>query len=100
MKKNSLVVNDFLSCHHRRSGAGKTTLLSLLSGLTAPTGGTIYLEDKEIDKIDKYEYRSRYVEFAYVDQETAVIEKEISVTDERQKVSITVENRMLRQAIQ
>lgn len=44
-----------------RSGAGKTTLLSLLSGLTAPTGGTIYLEDKEIDKIDKYEYRSRYV---------------------------------------
>ena len=61
MKKNSLVVNDFLSCHHRRSGAGKTTLLSLLSGLTAPTGGTIYLEDKEIDKIDKYEYRSRYV---------------------------------------
>ena len=31
------------------------------------------------------------VEFAYADQDTAVIEKEISVTDERQKVSITVE---------
>ena len=29
--------------------------------------------------------------FAYADQDTAVIEKEISVTDERQKVSITVE---------
>ena len=31
------------------------------------------------------------VEFAYADQNTAVVKKEISVTDERQKVSITVE---------
>ncbi len=37
------------------------------------------------------EYRTGNVEFAYADQDTAVIEKEISVTDERQKVSITVE---------
>ncbi len=44
-----------------RSGAGKTTLLSLLSGLASPTAGKIYMNDKEIDKIDKYEYRSRYV---------------------------------------
>ncbi len=44
-----------------RSGAGKTTLLSLLSGLAAPTDGKIYLEDKDINKIDKYEYRSKYV---------------------------------------
>lgn len=44
-----------------RSGAGKTTLLSLLSGLAVPTEGTIYLEDKDIKQIDKYEYRSRYV---------------------------------------
>lgn len=44
-----------------RSGAGKTTLLSLLSGLASPTSGKIYLNDQDIDKIDKYEYRSRCV---------------------------------------
>lgn len=44
-----------------RSGAGKTTLLSLLSGLASPTGGNIYMDGKDIKKIDKYEYRSRYV---------------------------------------
>ena len=43
------------------SGAGKTTLLSLLSGLSKPTDGNIYLEDKNINKIDRYEYRSNYV---------------------------------------
>lgn len=44
-----------------KSGAGKTTLLSLLSGLTIPTGGTIYYEGKDITKIDRYQYRSQYV---------------------------------------
>lgn len=44
-----------------RSGAGKTTLLSLISGLAAPTDGKIYLEDQDIEQIDKYEYRSRDV---------------------------------------
>jgi len=44
-----------------RSGAGKTTLLSLLSGLASPIEGTIYMDGKNIDKIDKYEYRSKYV---------------------------------------
>ncbi len=44
-----------------RSGAGKTTLLSLLSGLASPTEGKIYLNGDDIDQIDKYEYRSRYV---------------------------------------
>ena len=43
------------------SGAGKTTLLSLLSGLAKPTGGKIIYEGKDISKIDKYEYRSKYV---------------------------------------
>lgn len=44
-----------------KSGAGKTTLLSLLSGLAKPTGGKILYEGKDISKIDKYEYRSKYV---------------------------------------
>ncbi len=44
-----------------KSGAGKTTLLSLLSGLAKPTGGKILYEGKDISKIDKYRYRSKYV---------------------------------------
>ncbi|MCD7774836.1 MAG: ABC transporter ATP-binding protein [Clostridiales bacterium] len=44
-----------------KSGAGKTTLLSVLSSLAAPTSGTIYLNDEDITKIDKYEFRSKYV---------------------------------------
>ena len=44
-----------------KSGAGKTTLLSLLSGLTSPTEGKIYYNDKDITKIDRYKYRSQYV---------------------------------------
>ncbi len=44
-----------------KSGAGKTTLLSLLSGLAKPTSGKIIYEGNDISKIDKYEYRSKYV---------------------------------------
>lgn len=44
-----------------KSGAGKTTLLSLLSGLAKPTSGKILYDGKDISKIDKYEYRSKYV---------------------------------------
>ncbi len=44
-----------------KSGAGKTTLLSLLSGLAKPTGGKILYDGDDISKIDKYEYRSKYV---------------------------------------
>ncbi len=44
-----------------KSGAGKTTLLSILSSLAAPTSGSIYLKDKDIAKIDKYQFRSKYV---------------------------------------
>ncbi|OJU13145.1 MAG: ABC transporter [Clostridiales bacterium 43-6] len=44
-----------------KSGAGKTTLLSLLSGLTKPSEGKIWHEDKDISKIDRFKYRSRYV---------------------------------------
>ena len=44
-----------------KSGAGKTTLLSILSSLVAPTGGAIYLNEKDIAGIDKYHFRSSCV---------------------------------------
>ena len=48
-------------CITGRSGAGKTTLLSILSGLATPSSGTIYYEDKDIKKINKYRFRSKYI---------------------------------------
>ena len=44
-----------------KSGAGKTTLLSLLSGLTNPTSGKIYLDGDDTRKKDMYTYRSQDV---------------------------------------
>lgn len=48
-------------CIVGKSGAGKTTLLSLLSGLAKPTDGDIFYEDKNVAKIDKYTFRSKYI---------------------------------------
>ncbi|MBQ6718455.1 MAG: ABC transporter ATP-binding protein [Clostridia bacterium] len=48
-------------CIIGKSGAGKTTLLSLLSGLANPTGGEIFYDDKNVAKIDKYKFRSKYI---------------------------------------
>lgn len=48
-------------CIVGKSGAGKTTLLSVLSGLATPNSGSIFYEDKDIKKIDKYKFRSKYI---------------------------------------
>ncbi len=44
-----------------QSGAGKTTLLSILSGLARPSEGKILYNGKDIRKINKYNFRSKYV---------------------------------------
>lgn len=48
-------------CIVGKSGAGKTTLLSLLSGLASPSSGEIIYHDKDVAKIDKYTFRSKYI---------------------------------------
>ena len=48
-------------CIVGKSGAGKTTLLSLLSGLASPDSGEILYDGKNVAKIDKYTFRSRYI---------------------------------------
>jgi len=44
-----------------KSGAGKTTLLSVISGLAEPGGGTIYVNGEPLNKMDKYQYRSKNI---------------------------------------
>lgn len=48
-------------CIMGKSGAGKTTLLSVLSGLAKPNSGTILYDGKDIQKIDKYKFRSKFI---------------------------------------
>lgn len=48
-------------CIIGKSGAGKTTLLSLLSGLASPSSGAILYDGKDVTKIDKYKFRSKYI---------------------------------------
>ena len=48
-------------CISGRSGTGKTTLLSVLSGLAKPTSGDIFYDEKNIKKIDRYRFRSKYI---------------------------------------
>lgn len=48
-------------CIMGKSGAGKTTLLSILSGLARPDSGSILYEGKDIQKLDKYKFRSKFI---------------------------------------
>ena len=50
-----------MHCIIGKSGAGKTTLLSLLSGLASPDSGEILYDGKNVAKIDKYTFRSKYI---------------------------------------
>ena len=67
--KDTPVLNDVsydfergkMYCIIGKSGAGKTTLLSILSGLAKPKGGSIMYDGRNIKKIDKYKFRSKYI---------------------------------------
>ena len=48
-------------CISGKSGAGKTTLLSILSGLAPASKGTIKYNGEDINTIDKYKFRSKYI---------------------------------------
>ena len=50
------------------SGSGKTTLLSMLGGLLTPTGGTILVNGKQVEKLSqrqRQEYRRDHVGFIF-----------------------------------
>ena len=44
-----------------KSGTGTTTRLSVLSGLAAPTSGNVYYKGQDVEKMNKYDFRSKYV---------------------------------------
>ncbi len=51
-----------------RSGSGKSTLLSIISGISKPTKGAVFIGNDEISKLpDSYasEYRNRHIGFIF-----------------------------------
>ena len=96
---------DIYTADHQVGADGQRTLYfakdALVATVTTDADGYATVKNlplgryyvKEKNAPDTYVLNTvpENVEFAYADQDTAVIEKEISVTDERQKVSITVE---------
>jgi putative ABC transport system ATP-binding protein len=47
------------------SGSGKTTLLSIMAGMDAPTGGTVYVDDDNIAKMDLDSYRRERISMVF-----------------------------------
>ena len=96
---------DIYTADHQVGADGQRTLYfakdALVATVTTDADGYATVKNlplgryyvKEKNAPDTYVLNTvpENVEFTYADQDTAVIEKEISVTDERQKVSITVE---------
>lgn len=96
---------DIYTADHQVDADGQRTLYfakdALVATVTTDADGYATVKNlplgryyvKEKNAPDTYVLNTvpENVEFAYADQDTEVIEKEISVTDERQKVSITVE---------
>ncbi|PZX47684.1 ABC transporter ATP-binding protein [Algoriphagus chordae] len=56
------------------SGSGKTTMVNLIIGLLDPTGGTITVNSKERNEVDKSSYRRR---FGYITQEAVIFSDDI-----------------------
>lgn len=87
-----------------KSGAGKTTLLSMLSGLTRPTKGQITYNDKDITKINQYDYRSKCVGVIFQSynlipyltaEENVVLSMDISgkkITEKKKKAQTLLSN--------
>ena len=48
-----------------KSGSGKTTLLSMIAGLDNPSSGAVLIDETDIAKIDKNDYRLQYVSVIY-----------------------------------
>ncbi|MDO4305854.1 MAG: ABC transporter ATP-binding protein [Eubacteriales bacterium] len=48
-----------------KSGSGKSTFLSLLAGLDVPTGGTLFIDGKDIRSINRDQYRKNQVTVIY-----------------------------------
>ena len=57
------------------SGSGKTTLLNILSGLTKPKKGTVYINKKKIDFHDLY----KKVNLGLASQENIILDENIIV---------------------
>ncbi len=48
-----------------KSGSGKTTMLSLLAGLDLPSAGTIYLDGKSYQELDRDELRRKHLSIIF-----------------------------------
>lgn len=53
------------------SGSGKTTLMNILSGLLTPTKGSMLIDGKNLDSLDRAFYRSK---IGYITQEPVVFD--------------------------